>query len=184
MMGELGVPYDHIPVSTRDGANMRPDYLAINPGGRVPAIDDGGFVLSESMAINLYLAKKYGGELYPSTPKGEARAWQWSFWAVTEVDKTIIDWALHSSVLPEAERDSRRARAARLELERPLGVLDVALADAPWLAEGRFTVADLNPASVLYRALWMDLDDRPGVRDWLNRCWDRPAARRARAMRE
>ena len=184
MMGELDVPYDHIPVSTRDGSNLRPDYLAINPAGRVPAIDDGGFVLTESMAINLYLAKKHGGALYPATPQGEARAWQWSFWAVTEVDRTIIDWALHSSVLPEAERDPKRARAARLELDRPLGVLEGVLAKSPWLAEDRFTVADLNAASVMYRALWMDLDDKPQSRDWLHRCWDRPAARQARAMRE
>ena len=96
----------------------------------------------------------------------------------------IIDWALHSSVLPEAERDPKRARAARLELDRPLGVLEGALAKSPWLAEDRFTVADLNAASVMYRALWMDLDDKPQWRDWLHRCWDRPAARQARAIRE
>jgi glutathione S-transferase len=184
MVGELDVPYDHIPVGTRDGANRRPEYLAVNPAGRVPAIDDGGFVLSESMAINLYLAKAYGGALYPSTPHGEARAWQWSFWAVTEVDRTLIDWALHSFVLPEAERDPKRARAARLELDRPLDVLDGALKASPWLAEDRFTVADLNAASVMYRALVMDLDDKPHARDWLHRCWARPAARSARALRE
>ncbi|WP_178131147.1 glutathione S-transferase family protein [Reyranella sp. CPCC 100927] len=184
MMGELGMPYEHIPITTQDGANLKPDYVAVNPTGRVPAIDDGGFVLSESMAINLYLAKTYGGALYPATPQGEARAWQWSFWAVTEIDKTIIEWALHSSVLPEAERDSKRARAARLELERPLEMLEGALAHTLWLAEDRFTVADLNAASVMYRALWMDLDDKPHARDWLRRCWDRPAARAARAMRE
>ncbi len=184
MMAELDLPYELIPISTHDRGNLAPDYLAVNPGGKVPAIDDDGFVLSESMAVNLYLAKKHGGALYPATPQGEARAWQWSFWAVTEVDKTIIDWALHSSVLPEAERDSRRARAARLELERPLAVLENALKTETWLVEGRFTVADLNAASVMYRALWMDLDDKPPVRDWLHRCWDRPAARQARAMRE
>ena len=69
-------------------------------------------------------------------------------------------------------------------LERPLEVLDGALKTRPWLAEDRFTVADLNAASVMYRALWMDLDDKPAARDWLHRCWDRPAARKARAMRE
>lgn len=184
MMGELDMPYDHVPIGTRDGANRKPDYLAVNPSGRVPAIADGDFVLSESMAINLYLAKTYGGALYPSSPHGEARAWQWSFWAVTEIDRTLIDWALHSSVLPEAERDPKRARAARLELERPLEALDDALRDSHWLAEDRFTVADLNAASVMYRALLMDLDDKPRTRDWLHRCWDRPAARKARAMRE
>jgi glutathione S-transferase len=184
MMAELDLPYDLVPISNYDGSNLRPAYLAVNPGGKVPAIDDGGFVLSESMAINLYLAKTYGGALYPATPRGEARAWQWSFWAVTEVDKTIIEWALHSSVLPEAERDAKRARAARLDLERPLAVLDGALTAAPWLVEGRFTVADLNAAAVMYRALWMDLDATPHLRDWLHRCWDRPAARQARALRE
>ena len=83
MAKELGLDYEHIPVEIGDAGARTPEFLAINPNGRLPAIDDDGFVLSESLAITLYLAKKHSpGRLYPGTLEGEARAWQWSLWAV------------------------------------------------------------------------------------------------------
>ena len=76
---ELDLDYEHIPLEIGAAGAGKPDYLAINPNGRLPAIDDGGFVLWESLAITLYLAKKHG-RLYPKTLEGEAKAWQWSLW--------------------------------------------------------------------------------------------------------
>jgi glutathione S-transferase len=74
---ELGLDYDNIAVDFATGETRQPAYLAINPNGHVPAIDDNGFILWESMAINLYLAKKYGlGTLYPTALEDEARMWQ------------------------------------------------------------------------------------------------------------
>ena len=64
---ETGIEYEHIPTSFA-GDSKKPEYLAINPNGRVPSLVDGDLVLFESMAINLYLAKKYGGALYPTNP--------------------------------------------------------------------------------------------------------------------
>ncbi|QQS14043.1 MAG: glutathione S-transferase family protein [Rhodospirillales bacterium] len=185
MAEELGRPYDIAAVDATAGGDLRAALLAANPNGRVPTVDDGGFTVWESMAVNLYLAKKYGGALYPASLEGEARAWQWSFWAVTEIDQPIIDWARHSFVLPPAERDRATAAAALLRLDRPLSALEAHLGGAPWIGEpDRFTVADLNAAATMYRALAMDLSARPRVADWLQRCWDRPAAKRTRAMRE
>ena len=89
MAGELGIPYEHIKINFADGGTRRPEYLAINPKGHIPAIDDDGLRLWESMAINLYLAKKWqispkngsgSSDLYPQRLADEARAWQWSFW--------------------------------------------------------------------------------------------------------
>ena len=76
MAGELGLDYRLIKVDFADGGTRRPEFLAINPNGHVPVIDDDGFRLWESMAINLYLAKKYGGDsgLYPQRLEDEARA--------------------------------------------------------------------------------------------------------------
>jgi glutathione S-transferase len=185
MAEELRIPYDHVDIQRADGSNRAPAYLALNPNGRVPTIDDGGFVLWESLAINLYLAKKYGGALYPRAPESEALAWQWSFWVASDFDKPIVEWALHDSVLPADQRDPAKAAAARQSMEQPLQVLDGALATKRYLIDSdTFTVADLNVAATLYRALWMDLSAKPHVAEWLRRCWDRPAARRARAMRE
>jgi hypothetical protein len=83
-----------------------PEYLAVNPNGRIPAIDDNGFKLWESMTINLYLAKKHGSRLLPKTREDEAQAIQWSFWVMTEVEKPALAVLLHRFFLPEDERDS------------------------------------------------------------------------------
>ena len=69
MAGELGLEYEHLDYAPRSPATRTPEYLALNPNARVPTIDDDGFVLSESMAINLYLSKKYKSPLYPSDPR-------------------------------------------------------------------------------------------------------------------
>jgi glutathione S-transferase len=151
--------------------------------GRVPAMDDDGFVLSESMAINLYLARKHGKGMWPATLEGEGLAFQWSFFAVTELDALMVEWASHAIVLPEDKREPARAAAALEKLQRPLAVVDAALAHRPYLAGGAFTVADLNLAAAIFRARRMDHAARPNLARWLADCFGRPAARRAWAMR-
>lgn len=181
---ELGVPYELVHTGTSDGGTRTPAYLKVNPAGHIPAIDDGGFTLSESMGINLYLAKKHG-KLYPTTPQGEAKAWQWSFWVMSELDAPIVRWITHGMLLPAAQRDVAVAREAREAMEWPLQVLDGAVAKQSYLVEpDQFTVADLNVASVLYRLLFVDLSGKSHLEAWLKRCWGRPAALKARALRE
>jgi glutathione S-transferase len=98
---ELGLDYEHIPVEIGDAGARTPEFLAINPNGRLPVIDDDGFVLFESLAITLYLAKKHSnGGLYPGTLTDEAKAWQWTLWAVTEVDRGVNIWSLHAACRP------------------------------------------------------------------------------------
>ena len=112
----MGLDYEHDPVEIGDAGARTPEFLAINPNGRLPVIVDDGFVLFESLAITLYLAKKHSpGRLYPGTLEGEARAWQWSLWAVTEVDRGVNIWSLHAVRLPPAERDAaKRAEALKV----------------------------------------------------------------------
>src|SRR5215470_2674439 len=102
---ELGLDYEHVPIETGPLGARKPDYLAVNPNGRLPAIDDDGFILWESLAIVLYLAKKHGG-LYPATLEGEAKAWQWSLWAANEVERAVNIWSLHAVRLPPADRNA------------------------------------------------------------------------------
>jgi len=181
---ELGLDYEHIPVEIGQAGARKADYLAINPNGRLPAIDDGGFVLWESLAITLYLAKKHAtGKLYPATLEGEAKAWQWSLWSVQEVDRGVNIWSLHAVRLPSEDRDPQRLAEALGVLARPFRVLDGALAGSPYLLGDDFTVADLNVAAVISRAIDMDLSATPHIGGWLRRCLERPAARAAQALR-
>src|SRR5262244_4328804 len=179
---ELGLDYEHVPTEIGPAGARKADYLAINPNGRLPAIDDGGFVLWESLAITLYLAKKHG-RLYPTTLEGEAKAWQWSLWSVQEVDRGVNIWSLHAVRLPPADRDPQRLTEALKVLAPPFKVLDGALAGRSHLLGEDFTVADLNVAAVISRAIDMDLSATPRLAQWLSRCLERAAARSALALR-
>lgn len=184
MAGELGIPYENVPVTMSDKAHKGPAYLAINPNGRLPAIEDGNFKMSESFAINMYLAKKHG-KFYPKSLEDEARTWQWSLWTVFELDKQVNDWAAHDHVLPKEQRDPVKLKAALDVLNVPLGVLDGALAKQQYLVTpDQLTVADLNVASALYRCSNMDFGAKKNVARWYKACWERPAAKKARDIRE
>src|SRR3954453_11727865 len=167
------------------GETPSPDHLRINPNGHTPAIDDDGVNLWESMAINLYLAKKYSpNALYPARLEDEARAWQWSFWGMTEIERPVLTAMFHRALLPEDKRDPALADQCERELGRPLMVLDQAVADQPYLLGEHFTVADLNVASILSwaRPARIDVSHVPKAAEWMKRCAERPAARAARDL--
>ena len=87
-------------------------------------------------------------------------------------------------MLPEAQRNPAAAKSAWDEIVPALDVLEIALGKSQWLAGTEFTVADLNLAAAMVRALGFDLGKWPRVNEWLHRCWDRPAGKRILAMRE
>jgi glutathione S-transferase len=185
MAKELGLDYEHVKVDFATGETRQPAHLALNPNGHVPVIDDDGFILWESMAINLYLAKKYGaGGLYPSGLQDEARAWQWSLWGMTEVERPLLTALMNRAFYPENQRDAAAADAAEEAIAQPLGVLEGVLGCASHLLGERFTVADLNVASILAwaRPAQIGLSAVPKVAEWLKNCADRPAARAARQL--
>ena len=184
MAAELGLDYQHSDLAPRSPGTRTPEFLAMNPNARVPVISGDGFILSESMAINLYLAKKHRSPLYPADPRNEALAWQWSLWETDRLDRQVVNYVNHSSGLPENERNKAIADAAWEEIVPAMDVLNTALGKSRWLAGSDFSVADLNVAGALYRGLFMDLARWPNVQSWLGRCWERPAAKKARAMRE
>ena len=104
MVGELGIAYEHKDWLPRAPETRTPEFFSLNPNYRVPVIDDDGFVLSESMAINFYLAKKHNSPLYPADPRHEALALQWSLWETDRLDRQIVNYVRHTKALPEAER--------------------------------------------------------------------------------
>ncbi len=180
---ELGLAYTLVPWHHKGTEVKSPDYLAINPMGTIPAIVDDGVPFFESLAINLYLSRKHG-RLWPADVAGEGRAFQWTLWAATEVETPLGTWAYNTIVLPEPERSLELARQGAETLARKLGVLQGALAVSPWLAGPAFTIADLNVAAVLYRGPQFGLDRWPRIKDWHARCYARPGAKAAVALRE
>lgn len=184
LLGELDIPYDHKDYLPGCPETRTPEFLALNPNGRIPVIDDDGFVLSESMAINLYLAKKHGSPLYPSDTTSEALVFQWSFWQTDRIDRQLVNYFMHSRVLPEAERKREIAEASWNEAVAAFDVLEIALRKSQWLAGSAFSLGDLNVGGALYRALFLDLSKWPHLQAWLTQCWQRSAAKRVRAMRE
>jgi glutathione S-transferase len=185
MAKELGLDYEHVKIDFATGETRTPQMLALNPNGHVPVIDDDGFVLWESMAINLYLAKRHSAKgLYPTRLEDEARAWQWSFWGMTEVERPVLTALFNRALLPEGKRDAAAADAAEKELAQPLRVLDRALGGNANLLDDNFTVADLNVASILAwaRPAQIDMSAFPKAAEWLKNCAERPAARAARQL--
>jgi glutathione S-transferase len=180
---ELGLPYERLDAGVYTDGKRNAELERVNPSAQVPALDDGGFHLAESMAINLYLAKK-DGRIYPKTLQEEAKCWQWSFWVMSNCDRQVTEWAMHDHALPAAERRPDIARAKREELERPLAHLDRKLAGRNYLVvPDAFTVGDLNVAATLYRLKWMELAGKPNLDRWYKACWARPSGVKARAMR-
>ena len=181
MLKELALPFQHVPTHFMDGSTRTPEFLAINPNGRVPALDDGGLLLCESLAINLHLARKYGGAPLDLAPRGlveEALATQWSFWVATEVEKPLLLASANRKLFAEHQRDEEQAQMAIAKLNRPFKVLDAHLSQRQHLLGERFTVADLNVATVMDLApqCGLSLADWPHVQTWHQRCLARPAA--------
>jgi glutathione S-transferase len=179
---ETGVKYEQVIVAQ----TRVPEFLKINPNGHVPALDDNGTIVWESMAVNLYLAEKYGkAPLWPSTVEGHGACYQWSFWAMTEVEPPLIDLIQHRMILPADKRDEKVALKAIDTLKTPLKVLDEHLHKSEYLLGRDFTIADLNVASVLSitRFTQVDLSSIPTAQKWLQKCLERPANQRVGAMK-
>ena len=183
MAEELGIDYDLETIDVHKGDQNDAGFLALNPNARVPAIKDGGTVLWESLGINLYLAKKHGGPLAASGLEDEARAVQWSMWALTEVEDNCV--ILIQKAMGIQDHHAAKLAAATEALARPLAVLEGVLGGSDYLLGEAFTVADLNVACVLGtlpRAKF-DLGPYPKLAAWLSACNARPAADRIGKMR-
>lgn len=184
MLEELGVPYQLERVSFVGGTRT-PEFLKLNPNGHIPVLRDGDLVIWESMAINLYLARKYDKQgLWPRTPEDEGRAFQWSFWAITELEEPTLTVLMHRRLLPADQRDAKKADDAAERFKKPLQVLEGALASRPHLLGDTFTVADLNVAAVLAWAplAGLDLSAAPKAAAWAGRAAARPAFQRVQQM--
>ena len=173
---ELGLTYEHIPLAFDDPVLKQPTFLRINPGGTIPTVVDDGFSLSESLAINLYLATKYGSggsmPLFPPSLETQAQIFRWSLWAQGHIEP----W-MQRDLIPKSLRSSIDDHLQAM-VQPALCLLDNALTGRSWLMGAHFTVGDLNVAAVLSpsRAAKLDLKPYGHLGHWLARCYARPAA--------
>ena len=196
LANELGLPFKLVPVMQRYRLSdpppagvmhtRSPEFLKVNPNGHVPSIDDDGLVLHESLAINLYLARKHGGPLAPANAAEDGQMTMWSLWAATEVEPHAINIIYHRVSNAGRPMDPKIADAAVEALRGPFAVLDDALAKDGHLVGGRFTVADINVAEVVrYAQAAPELFDKaPKVKAWLAACQARPAFKKMWAERD
>jgi glutathione S-transferase len=181
---ELGLQYDHVPVNNRNGDTRKPEHLKLNPNGHVPVIKDGDLVLWESLAIINYLAKKHGGPLAPANAEEAAKLDMWSMWALTEMEPPGVQMLMHTLFLPEDKRSPQALAQAKEQAKAPLAVLEAHLANNDYILGNRFTVADVNLASVVSTMprVKYDMSAYPKVSAWLQKCNGRPAAAAVREM--
>jgi glutathione S-transferase len=187
MARELGIPFEHVKViqgyrlpdpAAADAPfnTTSPAFRAVNPNGLVPSIDDDGFVLNESMAITLYLARKHGGPLAPKDVREDGLTTMWTLWAATECEGHGLR-AMQNSASVKT-RDAALYETAVAALQPKFAVLDAALRDGKgFLVGNRFTVADLNVAEIIrYAQAAPELfAASPNVQAWITACQSRPA---------
>jgi glutathione S-transferase len=181
---ELEVPHEKKKLSLAAGDQKKPEYLALNPNGKVPLLVVDGTPIFESMAILVYLGETYGVEkgLYPPPGLERAEALKWMAWSsatMTDVLSRIL--RNRADRIPAEEKNEKAAEAAIRELHELLAILDKALEGKEYLVGGRFTLADLAVVSFLPLAARFGVDTGPykNVTAWSGRCMSRPALGRA-----
>lgn len=185
---ELGVPYEYILVDREKQEQRSPQYLAINPHGKVPALVDGEQAYFESTAILLHLGENYGvaRRLWPAaSDPGRAEALCWTVWGTTELGNYMMQYLYHGLDSPVSYKPEGRSTAAaeynRTQFVRCLDALEARLAVRRQLL-GDFSLVDVATASWLLfgTMLGIALDGHPRVADWTRRCSERAAFKRAR----
>ena len=183
-LAEAGLPYELTLASGTTGADGyvwqghapyglvgTPDYRAMNPNGTIPTLDDGGFVIWESIAIVQYLARKYAPALLGGSDEAFARAFQWMAWTNHALEPTMHTMIMHRERLPKEKRSEEAVEAARLDAVAKLAILDAQLARAGYVAGGAFSVGDIPAGIVVRRFLHFHLAHPryPALEDWMAR---------------
>lgn len=167
MCAFLGVPLELVPVDFMGGAHKKPPLIDINPFGEIPILDDDGFIVRDSQAILVYLARKFGGETWlPAEPKQMARVMEWVMAGENETMRGPGDARLHDKFGYDLDVNLARKKAARI-----LGLMEAHLSMNNWLALGRPTIADIAclPYVGVGHEGGVPLDNYPAIRAWIAR---------------
>lgn len=175
MLEECSVAYEYHRVNLRDPA-QRAEYARVNASGKIPFLVDGELRLAESIAINFYLAEKYKPELWATDLEERARIYQWSLWGISTLQHEALRVLHHQIVVPAEHRSTFEIETGRANVQRYLEHFERELPSSGYLVGGRYTIADLNVASVVSMATMM-AGGKAGERTaaWLAAAKARPA---------
>lgn len=181
---ELGVTYDKVKVDLSKGEQRNPEFLKLNPNGKVPVMIVDGQPVFESLAMLLYLGETYGVEkgLFPAPGLKRLEAFKWMTWgSVSLVESATRFMRNTSNRWPAEQRSAAAADAARTELNDLMRILDDALADRPYLLGDQFSIVDCTVAAVagFVGRLGIDLSPFKHAGAYVGRCMARPALGRA-----
>ena len=177
-IGELGLAHERVDVGGPFGGNREAAYLAMNPNGLIPTIQDGDLTLWESNAILRYLAAAYGiGRLRPADAKGAALCDQWMDWQVSVVAPAITPAFLGLIRTPPEQRDAAAIAASQARTSDAMTMLDARLSATRHVAGDAFTMADIPLGIMTYRywQLVPQRPDHPHLRRWYDLIAARPA---------
>ena len=178
LLNELGLDHELIPTAPFSEEARSPAFLALNPTGKVPVLIDGDVVLTESSAIQLYLAEKFPeAGLIPQDIAKRAQMYRWIFFLVTEIEQPLWRIARNTVIYPEHKRMPADIRVATEECKAMLAVLEKYMQGREYFVGDCLTVADLNAAYTLdwAREAGM-LEDAPALRAWVEKMYARPKA--------
>jgi glutathione S-transferase len=183
---ELGIPYEKVKVDLAAGDQRKPEYLALNPNGKVPLIVEDGVPIDESLAILIYLGEKYGVEkgLFPAPSLDRAVALKWMVWAGVTLTDAISRIIRNSDRYPAEQRNEAAREQAKKDLVELWGIVDKELAGKEYLVGGKFSFADLAVAGyvMVTGRFGADISGLKNVAAWSARCaMQRPAMGRVMA---
>ena len=177
---ELGLAYERIDAGGNYGVNDTPTFLAMNPNGLVPVIDDEGFVLYESNAIVRYLSARSGsGTLWPHEPRARADVDRWMEWQSTAYTPAMGPAFLQLVRTPADRRSGETVEASRQKTDKLSGILNAHLAGRRYLTGETFTAADIVVGCAVHRWLKLPLERtlRPHLERWYADLNARPGSR-------
>ena len=180
VIGELGLAHERIDVGGAFGGLDAPDYLALNPNGVIPTLEDGETVVWESNAVVRYLTSKYdAGGLAPSDLAAKAQADQWMDWHATTLYGDFITIFLGLVRTAPSQRDEAAIALAEKATAGHYRLLEQALAGRAYIAGDRLTMGDIPVAATLYRYFTLEIErpSLPNLEAYYARMQERPAYR-------
>jgi glutathione S-transferase len=179
VLAELDVPCEKIKLDTQKGDTRKPEYLKLNPNGKVPLIVHDGTAIWESSAIAMYLGEVFGVEkkLYPAPGPKRGEAMKWIAWTNVTLGDAVSRWTRNTLAwVPADEHNAKAATAARADIDNCMRILDQALQGKQYLLSD-YTLADthLNAFTDWLRHMKVDLTSYANITAWSQRCSARPA---------